>query len=134
MPHYTGRFAYSPDPGLNLLLDHWQRGDCVAFESIDRLGYFAVRGGDVSDAVAFEDNGSSFERLGAPERIQRELPVLEAHCRRLWYVQDGQKPGHLLEQALTRSATLKRQWHTASGLVQLYIPVHPPSLAGLSTL
>ncbi|MCL4544891.1 MAG: hypothetical protein M1118_09905, partial [Chloroflexi bacterium] len=121
MPHAQQTVTWSNDPALDLVLSHWHSRDGVAFESIDRLGYYAIRTRSVTNAIAVEDNGSTFERHDAARRIARELPRLEATHKRVWYVQDGKKPGKLLQQALDSSAKLIRRWKTPSGEVRLYL-------------
>lgn len=124
MPHATPPQPWYPDPALDLIVQHWQRGDAVALESIDRLGYFAVRGGDTADAFAAEDNGSAFRALGASRRIAETIPELESNHTRIWYVDDKDKPGHLLQQTLDASTTIIAQWKTSSGTVRLYATAH----------
>lgn len=124
MPHSTPPQPWYPDPALDLVLQHWQPGDAVALESIDRQGYFAVRGGAVQDSFAAEDNGSAFRALGARRRIGEAVPELEATHARIWYVQDKEKPGKLLMATLDSSSKLIQQWNTPTGIVRLYATSH----------
>lgn len=48
------------------------------------------------------------------------IPKLNVNHTRIWYVEDKDKPGHLLQQALDSSTTLITQGKTASGTVRLY--------------